>query len=177
MPTKYGAHGTRTVKAQKPYYCDNCGGIIFAREPYENHREDPRGGRTWQGRRHLDCEAAWWQVETHNLLPAVGKLPADVPAKKFDIELTGSQYTLKTDDASPVGRIDWSLQTELRRMIAYSSIQRGNEALKELSLAHELFLTSLQDVAGDPKAALQFSHLLQQMYQVARNAKQRHSRT
>lgn len=170
MP-EYGANGTRTVRANKHYRCDNCNDIIFKRSRYENHREDPRGGRTWQGRRHLDCEAPWWQVDPTNLLKALGALPSSLPSKKFDLSLVGSHFIVKTDKSSPSVRVDWSLPHELRKAIANTPKKRGDLVLDEIATALELFLTTLTYVSGNKKASLQVSHLLQQAYQIAQNVK------
>jgi len=197
----YGDVGDRTVKARKNYECNHCRGVIPKGTEYTNYREGPDGSNTWQGREHLDCLAAWWQVDMTNILKALGQLPSQKPdTGDFDIALVGAEMTtwfmtgqddelaikvagtkvkvtLKSESDS-MGRFDWSFPHELRaKLVHCKNVRVGNTARDNIQTALTVLTTALVDISGDPKATMLVSNLLQQIHQIGRNVRNGKNKT
>jgi len=162
---QYRSDGGREVRARKSgYACANCGGRIYRKELYWNyHTDQPKGN--WQGRRHLDCEAAWWQVDKYHLLAAVGKLPGKNPP---DIPPFNPPHHVPTlIDFGLTGSVDLAiLRAYIARIALAPQRETAEEAVEQIKQAMQLLLDALVAASGNQKKAVQLSHLLQQIAQV-----------
>ena len=155
--------GMREQKARKAYHCEDCGGTIFRKETYWNfHSEKVKGN--WQGRRHIDCHAAWWQGEAIAMLSALAKAPHADPSD-MPVE---SLYIPHVLDLGLGGDIYLYIPAGYRNRFAHSPKQViAKEAVVELEAFLQLCLDAAIAATGDAKKCRQLSNFAQQMGLVA----------
>jgi hypothetical protein len=162
----YGSTGTREVKAREAYECERCRGTIDRGETYLNYHSVEKKGN-WRGRRHADCEAAWWQGDASHLLSALTKIPGHAPpSADTRPELQGIPLSIRTSTLN--GEHFTLLSPDFAlRLLHTHDLGLRSEALQQIGRAEALFLECLVASSSNRKMALQMSHLLQQMAQIA----------
>jgi hypothetical protein len=162
----YGSSGMREVKARKAYACENCGGTIDRGEIYYNYHSEQTAGN-WQGRQHMDCEAAWWQGDTTHLLSAVALLPGEQPpTSEKDPVLADIPFSV-TGNGTQVHVSVSFCEAYREKLLHTRNLDIRREAFVQIGRAQALTADCLVAVSGNLRKAKQMSHLLQQMAQVA----------
>ena len=162
----YGSDGMREVRARREYECEGCRGAIFRKEMHWNYHSIEKPGN-WRGRRHLDCDGAWWQGETIHLLSAVALLPGrNPPASDKEPVLADIPFSLAQGGSETHVSVSFSKKYR-ERLLHTKNLNIRREAFAQIGRAQALTADSLVAVSGNRKKAQQISNLLQQIAQIA----------
>jgi hypothetical protein len=154
----------REVRARKAYECEHCRGTISRGEKHWNYHLSMNGN--WEGRRHFDCDAAWWQGDTVHMLSALRKLPGENPPDIDRVNVPPqSGHVL---DLAGTGDIYlYTPQGYRARLIFAPNQEIAQEAVEQLQESLQLCLDSLIASSGDAKKSMQMSNFMQQMAQAS----------
>lgn len=161
---------TRIQRASKDWRCDACGGTIRKGTSYLNH-DDRARKRRWQGREHIDCTAPWWQVDITHLLTSLSELPHDNPPASEVVPILEDIPVTVIAATARINQVSWQLPSDYRQRLLHTpDPQKRTAAMTEIELAIGLLVDCIMRVSGQKEAALQLSHIMQQMQQVAKTA-------
>lgn len=158
----------RVARSRIDRSCAQCGGRILKGMLYVSRDNRRPGGKRWGLHEHVDCQAAWWQVDLKHLLKSVGKLPhTQPPQTETDPRLEGFDIIFKSL-SNRTGITTWIPSTEARQQFLYTPDTRLREtAQTEIELAFGLFADVIIRSFGNQHAAMMLSNIIQQLVQVA----------
>lgn len=148
--------------------CAKCNGRIVTGMLYISRDDRRPGGKRWSLHEHVDCQAAWWQVNLKHLLKSVGKLPHTPPPQdETDPRLEGFDIIFQSL-SDRTGVTTWLPNAEVRQQFLQTPDTKLRESAKaEIELAFGLFADVIIRSFGNQHAAMMLSNIIQQLVQVA----------